>query len=233
MNSSLSTSTIDPAVVRLNAARVGIQHIGQPILLTLGMIGCVLNIVIFLRPSMRTNSCAIYFHASSWANLFCLTWGLFVSMLGSFTNYNLLNYNSAYCKIRYYILTSSQLSSRACVVLACLDRFMLCSQSVQQRSFCRANIAIKVVSITITGCACLSLYVLVVYDSFPQTRQCVPNSPLGRIIDTVVLFLFNFGTPAFLMSTLSGMIIWRLKQNSKRIGRQKVSILFTFVFIHL
>ncbi|CAF5100237.1 unnamed protein product [Rotaria sp. Silwood1] len=213
MNNNISTTTIDPAVARLNAARIGIQHIGQPILLTLGMIGCILNIAIFLRSSMRINSCAIYFHASSWANLFCLTWGLFVSMLASFTNNNPLTYNSAYCKIRYYILTASQLSSRACVVLACLDRFLLCSQSVRQRSFCRACVAIKVVSITIIGCACLSIYVLIVYDSFPQQRQCVPNSATGRIIDTTVLFLFNFGTPALLMSILSGMLMWRLKQN--------------------
>jgi hypothetical protein len=226
MDHNISTTTLDPAVSILNTARIGIQHIGQPILLTFGMIGCILNIVIFLRPSMRTNSCAIYFHASSWANLSCLTWGLFVSMLASFTNNNPLTYNSVYCKIRYYILTGSQLSSRACVVLACLDRFLLCSQSVQQRSFCRANVAFKVMLITIASCACLSIYVLVVYDSFPQARQCVPSSAAGRIIDTTVLFLFNFGTPAVSMSTLSGMIIWRLKQNAKRIGHQKVSVLY-------
>ncbi|CAF3815536.1 unnamed protein product [Rotaria sp. Silwood1] len=224
MNNNISTTTIDPAAARLNAARIGIQHIGQPILLTLGMIGCILNIAIFRRSSMRINSCAIYFHASSWANLFCLTWGLFISMLASFTNNNPLTYNSAYCKIRYYILTGSQLSSRACVVLACLDRFLLCSQSVRQRLFCRASVAIKVISITIFSCACLSIYVLIVYDSFPQQRLCVPSSAAGRIIDTTVLFLFNFGTPALLMSTLSGMIIWRLKQNAKRIGHQRVHV---------
>lgn len=233
MDNNTSTTTIDPAVASLNAARIGIQHIGQPILLILGLIGCILNIAIFLRPSMRTNSCAIYFHASSWANLFCLTWGLFVSMLASFTNDNPLTYNSAYCKIRYYILTGSQLASRGCVVLACLDRFLLCSQSVQQRMFCRPSMAIKVMLITVASCACLSIYVLVVYDSFPLARQCVPSSPAGRIIDTTVLFLFNFGTPAVLMSTLSGLIIWRLKQNAKRIGRQRVSNLYTCIFIHL
>jgi hypothetical protein len=54
-------------VIQLNIARAAIQ---QPILFT---IGCILNIVIFVRPSMRQNSCAIYFHANSWANFFCLT----------------------------------------------------------------------------------------------------------------------------------------------------------------
>jgi hypothetical protein len=57
-------------VIQLNIARAAIQQIGQPILFT---IGCILNIAIFIRPSMRQNSCAIYFHANSWANFFCLT----------------------------------------------------------------------------------------------------------------------------------------------------------------
>ncbi|CAF1541315.1 unnamed protein product [Adineta ricciae] len=93
MTSNISTTviTIDPSVVTLNIARIGIQRFGQPILFALGIIGCIINIAIFLRPSMRTNSCA---------NLCCLTWGLFISMLGFFMNYNLLNYSSAYCKIR-------------------------------------------------------------------------------------------------------------------------------------
>ena len=231
MNGNTSTTTIDPAVARLYTARTGIQQIGQPILLAFGMIGCLLNIAIFLRPSMRTNSCAIYFHASSWANLLCLTWGLLISMLGPLMPSNPLNYVSAYCKIRFYILTGSQLASRACVVLACLDRFLLCSQSTRQRSFCRPRVAIKVVLATVTGCACLSAYVLVVYDSFPQARQCTTSSPAGKIMDTVVLFSFNFGTPALLMSTFSGMIIWRLKQNAKRVGRDKVSVLHAFIII--
>jgi len=62
-------------VIQLNIARAAVQQIGQPILFTIGMIGCILNILIFVRPSMRQNSCAIYFHANSWANFFCLTWG--------------------------------------------------------------------------------------------------------------------------------------------------------------
>ncbi|CAF1056619.1 unnamed protein product [Adineta steineri] len=224
MSNNISTTTIDPAVARLNAVRIEIQHIGQPILLTLGMIGCILNIAIFLRPTMRTNSCAIYFHASSWANLQCLTWSLFISMLSTFLTNKPLTYNSAYCKIRYYILTGSQLASRACVVSACLDRYLLCSQSVRQRSFCRASVAIKVMGITITSCACLSIYLLVVYDALPQARQCNVSSAVERIMDTTVLFAFNFGTPALLMSALSALIIWRLKQNAKRIGHQRVHL---------
>ena len=225
MSSNISTTTtIDSAVASMLAAQNGIQRIGQPILFAFGMIGCILNIAIFLRPSMRSNSCAIYFHASSWANLFCLTWGLLISMFLVFIKNNPLPYNAAYCKIRFYILTASQLSSRACVVLACLDRFLLCSQSVRQRSFCRSTVAIRVTLLTICFCACLSIYALVVYDIFPLKRQCTTSSAAGKILDTIVLFVFNFGIPAILMSTLTGSLIWRLRKNFKRMGNQRVEI---------
>ncbi len=75
---NISTTTVNPMVIQLNIARAAIQ---QPILFT---IGCILNIVIFVRPSMRQNSCAIYFHANSWANFFCLPWGVLASMLAFF-----------------------------------------------------------------------------------------------------------------------------------------------------
>ncbi|CAF1530817.1 unnamed protein product [Adineta ricciae] len=225
MTSNISTAiTIDSSVNRLISARIGFRQIGQPILFTFGLIGCSLNILIFLRPSLCTNSCAICFHTSTWANLFCLTFSLFVGMISFFINYNLLLYNTLSCKMRYYILTNCQLISRACVVFACLDRFFLCSPNVHHRLFCRSKIAIRNLFIIIGFCSCLTVYVLVVYDAFPQTRQCTTNSSAGRIIDTAVLFVFNFGIPAVSMTILSCAILWRLKQNAKRLDQQKINV---------
>ncbi|CAF1245770.1 unnamed protein product [Adineta ricciae] len=223
MNPNASTTTINPSVSRLVFARIGFQQVGQPILFTLGTIGCLLNICIFLRQSMRSNSCAMYFHTSSWANLFCLTWGLFIGMLGFFTNYYPIGYNSILCKTRYYLLTACQLISRGCVVMACLDRFLLCSPNVRYRSFCQRKTALKVIFLIILICLSLSIYVLIVYE--PNSAfNCTLNSATGRIIDTTVLFAFNFGIPALSMSSLCGLIIWRLKQNSQRFAQQRVHV---------
>ncbi|CAF1378338.1 unnamed protein product [Rotaria sordida] len=220
---NISTTTINPDVARLNAARIGVQYIGQPLLFAIGMIGCILNIAIFLRRSMRQNSCAIYFHASSWANLFCLTWGVLASMLATFTNNNPATYNIGYCKIRFYMISFSQMSSRACVVLACLDRLLLCSRSPRKRLFCRPSVAIKVVLVTIFTCACLPIYILVTYEPQLLIRQCLSMSQSVRTFEIVNLWLLTFGAPTLLMSILSSLTLWRLKQNAKRIGRQKVS----------
>ncbi|CAF1651701.1 unnamed protein product [Adineta ricciae] len=136
-------------------------------------------------------------------------------MLGFFTNYYSVGYNSILCKTRYYLLTACQLISRGCIVMACLDRFLLCSQNVQRRAFCQRKVALKMIFLIISTCLCLSIYVLIVYE---------PNSAIGRIIDTTVSFVFNFGIPAVSMSSLSGLIIWKLKQNSQRFAPQRIHV---------
>ncbi|CAF4278903.1 unnamed protein product, partial [Rotaria sordida] len=42
-----------------------------------------------------------------------------------------------------------------------------------------------------------------------------------RTFEIVNLWLLGFGAPTLLMSILSSLTLWRLKQNAKRIGRQK------------
>jgi hypothetical protein len=220
---NISTSTINPMVLHLNAARAAVQQIGQPMLFTIGMIGCILNILIFIRPSMRQNSCAIYFHASSWANFFCLTWGVLASMLAFFTKNNPASYNVVYCKIRFYMINFSQWSSRGFVVLACFDRFFLCSTSVHQRNFCRPAIAKKAIALTTFICACLPIYILVTYQPGPYIIPCYLTTVAAEIFETVLIWLFTLTIPTLSMSILSGLIIRRLKQNAKRVGREKVS----------
>jgi hypothetical protein len=44
--------------------------------------------------------------------------------------------------------------------------------------------------------------------------------------ETISYWVFTFAIPTLSMSILSGMIIRRLKQNAKRVGREKVSSFF-------
>ncbi|CAF1474498.1 unnamed protein product, partial [Adineta ricciae] len=102
--------------------------------------------------------------------------------------------------------------------------FFLCSSNVHHRLFCRSKIAVRNLLVITVFCSCLTIYVLIVYDAFPQTRQCTTNSHVERILDTTVLFVFNFGIPAFSMTILSFSILWRLKQNAKRLAQQKINV---------
>ncbi|UJR10887.1 hypothetical protein I4U23_015074 [Adineta vaga] len=222
--SNISTTTIDPMIVNLNIARAGIQRYGQPLLFSIGIIGCILNIAIFLRPTMKQNSCAIYFHASSWANLFCLCWGVLASMLAFMTNNNPASYNVLYCKLRFFMINLAQYSSRAFIVLACLDRYCLCSTSVRQRNLCRANVAKKVVLLATFVSACLAIYVLISYGPVKGVLPCMVTTDAASIYETISFYLFTFTIPTLSMSVLSWLTVRRLKANAKRVGREKIGV---------
>ncbi|CAF0830418.1 unnamed protein product [Adineta steineri] len=173
---------------------------------------------------MRKNSCAIYFHASSWANFFCLTWGVLASMLAFITNNNPSNYSDVYCKIRNYMINFSQFSSRAFIILACLDRFLLCSTSVRQRQFCRPIIAIKMVVFAILICACLPIYILISYKSHQIIMPCMVTTQAANIYETISIWMLSVTIPTLSMSILSWLTIKRLKTNAKRVGREKIRV---------
>ena len=210
-------------VAQLTAARTTIQRIGQPILFTVGMIGTLLNIGIFCRRTMRQNSCAWYFHANSWANLICLTWGVLASMLATFTRNNPATYNEAYCKIRYFMINFGQYLSRIFLVLACLDRLLLCSTSVRQRNFCQPKIARKLIIITLLFSALASIHVPITYK-IDSNIVCGTTIPFLVIYETVSIWLFLLFAPALLMSIFSVLILIKLKQNAKRVGRDHVRL---------
>jgi len=218
---NISTIKIDPIIMNFNNARAGVQYIGLPFLFGIGMVGCILNIIIFMRPSLRSNSCAVYFHAGSWANIFCLTWGLLSSMLSTFTNYDPTHYNMFYCKFRHFMAVTSQVASRAYIVLASLDRFLLCSVSSRKRKFCRPIVAIKIVALTMLLCACINIYILVLFEAQPEKEQCIPES--SRMFESIYFLIIPFGTPTVLMSIFGGLTIWKLKQNSRRVRHDQVS----------
>ncbi|CAF1326611.1 unnamed protein product [Adineta steineri] len=221
---NISTTTIDPTAVKINIVSAGILQYGGPSLFILGMIGCILNIIIFFQPLMRKNSCAIYFHANSWANLFSLSWGLLADTLTFFTHNDPATYNDIYCKIRFFMIDFSQYSSRAFLVLACLDRFLLCSISVRQRQFCRPIIAKKMIVLGLFFCACISIYVLITYRPHQTIRPCMVATEAGFIYESIGIPIFNALLPALSMSILGWLTVKRLKENAKRVGREKIRV---------
>mgnify|MGYP001033585652 FL=1 len=216
------TNIVNSYVLQLNAARSSIQQIGQSTLFAIGMIGTLLNIGIFCRRTMRHNSCALYFHANSWANFICLTWGVLASMLATFTKNNPAAYNQAYCKIRFYMINFGQYSSRAFLILACLDRFFLCSTSVRQRNFCRPKTAKLVIGLTTIICGLLTSYILVVYQPGQRLIPCSSATASAIIYETIATWLFILSIPAISMSVFSGLIIKRLRENAKRVRHDRV-----------
>lgn len=127
-----------------------------PIFLGLGLLGCVLNMVIFTRGKLRKSSCSIcekIFFRQSWKNpekefvffskdffaasvdhICTLIIGI-VPLLYSLDHPNPINELFWFCKVRSYFFQISLMASRWFVAFACVDRFASSSDAARFRNF--------------------------------------------------------------------------------------------------
>jgi hypothetical protein len=98
-------------------------YLGIPMLI-LGVIGGVLNIIIFLSlKTFRQNSCAFYLIVMSFVNIGLLLTGLLSRITISGFDLDLTQTSGFYCKFRVYVNQLFILTSLTCICLATIDQF--------------------------------------------------------------------------------------------------------------
>jgi hypothetical protein len=70
----------------------------------------------------------------------------------------------AFCKMRLYILQSSSMMYRWCLVMASFDRYALSSSNVRLRNFAKVNVARRVVFIIVPLWIVLPVHILIFYN---------------------------------------------------------------------
>jgi hypothetical protein len=183
----MSNITIDWLAVQFTTATWAVNQVCIPVLFLIGIIGWALNTITFLRSSLRSNSCATYFHASSWANLCVLFWAPFITIVGNLSGYRLASHSLLFCKLRIYFITMFCHTSVAFLLLACFDRLLLCSRDANRRRLCHVCIAYKMIIIAIIVCALLPLYIVFTYNRLsPSTNLCNVNTEASILL---ILFI--------------------------------------------
>jgi hypothetical protein len=226
----MSNTTTDWLAAQFNTASWAVNQVCMPLLFFVGIIGWLLNTITFSRSSLRANSCATYFHASSWANLCVLFWSPFVYIVGNWSGYRLVMRSSLFCKIRIYFITMFCHISVAFLLLACFDRLLLCSRNANRRRLCHVRIAYKMIVITIIICALLPLYIPFTYNRVTATNTCAVDSNVG-IFDVIYKVTVWAIIPPSSMLILGSLTIYSLKQNARQIAHTRVRILYEFQFI--
>ncbi len=116
------------------------------ILLVIGIIGNILNCLVFLRKKLRSNPCSIFFVAASIANITVMTYYI-IPTIYSVYNSPLENANLIYCKLRLYIRNALLVISRSYLTLACAACYVQSSRNVRIRSFGRPKIVLRILFI--------------------------------------------------------------------------------------
>jgi hypothetical protein len=171
---------------------------GMSVYLIFGNLGNLFNIIIFCQRSHRNNSCSLYLLVASIMNIFILNFGV-IPTIYSLNHINPETYSIVYCKLRLYLIHSALMISRSMIVLACIDRFAVCSSSKRIQSFCQPKIAVYFIILTSFSWPIIASHILVLLTI--KSGRC---NAYGKY--SLIYSIYSFIVAGFLPPTL--MIIF-------------------------
>ena len=200
-------------------------YVGIPMLIV-GVIGGVLNVVVFLSlQTFRRNSCAFYLTVMSTVNLALLATGLLSRITISGFALDWTQTSAVYCKARVYINQLSILMSLTCISLATIDQFLSTHASLQWHrknttTISRLLIAIFVLIWLLHGIPYLFYYNLIVS---PKTGKaaCSITSPTFQQYTVYGFLVILSGLLPLLITVVFGLLAYR---NIKQIAYRTVPL---------
>ncbi|CAF3722199.1 unnamed protein product [Rotaria sp. Silwood1] len=142
-------------VLRLNEITTNIYRFTFPPLIIFGLIGHILDIIIFTRPKLISNSCCNYCLASSCVSIIQIVLGQLVRMLKG--GYHIPIPVLWWCRIRIFFLYSAYLTSTTFITLASADRYVSSCSQVKYRRWANVKVARRLIPIVlIISCLCQS-----------------------------------------------------------------------------
>ena len=179
-----------------------------------GMVGCCINILVFRQRSLRSNACAIYMLAINVVSLIAIPYSLGRVTAIAFLPMAMRPTSVIFCRITYYVQHCVLNAARSYTVLACIDRFMICSADVNRRAFSSVTVArTSVITATIAWIV-IPIHIFVFYEINPS-RQCVATGLYGVIFS--IYSVCVTGGHLILMIVFSSMAIHSVRKTHLRV----------------
>ncbi|CAF0955123.1 unnamed protein product [Adineta ricciae] len=182
----------------------------------LGMVGSLINIVLYSTYRLRSNSCCIYFLVSSVCALILLPIGIVPQLYSLYNSPNPFTTISSFCKARMYLNQTSAMSCRWLLVMACLDRCSSCSTNAFIRRFSSLPVAKRAACLVLIICFIFPIHTLIYSNIQP------PGGISCSITDDGVAVYHRFytiimgGVLPCLIVLLGSLVIWKRLQARKR-----------------
>jgi hypothetical protein len=184
-----------------------------PAILAFGNLGHIILIGILSQKRRRVNSCSIYLLAASVFGLIIINFAI-IPLVYALDHIDPLSVSLVLCRIRGYIIHSSSMCFRYIIVLACADRYAMCSSKITIRHFCRPRIACYVIA-GITIFWTVAAIHLLIFESIENGRCGVYG--LYGLIFSIYSFVC-FGTiPTSLMIIFGILLMIKLRQVRSRV----------------
>ncbi|CAF1050150.1 unnamed protein product [Adineta steineri] len=130
-----------------------------------GVIGGLLNIVVFLSlKTFRESSAAFYLTVMSIFNIGQMLTGLLSRIMTSGFGIDWSLTSLFYCKFRFYCFNVCAATSMTCICLAIIDQYLATSSRAQWRQWCHMKIARRLVLLFVLIWIIQSIPVMIFYD---------------------------------------------------------------------
>ncbi|CAF1130396.1 unnamed protein product [Adineta ricciae] len=139
MASSMDISITD----QYKSIQIRLFSVGGAILFSFGIIGNLLNCIIFIKRTMRQNPSSIYFTAVACINLLVLVSVLLPIIILYASNSHFTTQTILRCKVGYYVATTFLMLSRYYLVLTAIDRVLITSSNALVRQLSTRRLAYR------------------------------------------------------------------------------------------
>ncbi|UJR34961.1 hypothetical protein I4U23_027739 [Adineta vaga] len=197
-------------------------------LLFFGIIGNILNILIFTRKIFRKNTCISYFWASTIFDSFVLLVGLIPRLLNGF-NVDPSQHLSILCKLRFFITYFSGYAAAWFISLACFERYLSSSKSISKRQMMTMKrVYFSIFFILIFGflafgqhfyCIDINQHLL----GAPQSCYQLKQNMSCQIVDSLMQCLFEILLPAFMMIIFGMLTVRNIHHTHLRIHVEQIA----------
>ena len=187
---------------------------GMSTYVSFGNVGNLLTICVFSQSEHLRNPCSLYLLMMTICNLICLDVGI-IPVIYSLDHIDIATQNLLACKIQFYIRHAFFQIMRTCKVLACIDRYAVCSEKISIRQFSKRKTAIYLIIIST-----LFWLLLVIFFGVIRTIQNSSCNIFGSVystIYTIYYMIFAGILPPLLIIIFSILVMRALKQLRSRV----------------
>ena len=209
----MSNNTKSSIVTILPAIQFSMSTIVMPFLLIFGSGGNIVNLLIFLQKTFRSNSCSLYMIAASLLHTLVLCFAMSTTLY-SLTHTDPLTYSQSYCKTRQYLISAIFTMARCCTGMACFDRFAVTSANANIRAYGRPQVARYIITFIIIIWLILPLH-LVFFNNI-ENDQC-QMSGLYLYFFAAYAIIVAAIIPPSMMITFSVLAAKNIRQTRQRI----------------
>jgi hypothetical protein len=191
--------------------------------LFLGIIGNILNILVFTRRTFHNNICATYFLASTIFDSLVIIAGLLSRLLNGFGT-DPSQSSAILCKLRFFTTVFAGYTAAWFISLACVERYLSSSTNVHRRQLITMKRAYLSMAFIISFGFIIfgeQFYCININQQLlgaPQSCYQLQTNIQCQIVDSLMQFLFEILTPTLMMIIFGFLTFKNVRQSRRRIN---------------